>query len=63
MISSAAGTMPWPITVDTAVQAESMSRKIPRKVFTSSGRGKSRTTILVAMPKVPSEPVNTPRRS
>ena len=32
-------------------------------VFTAAGLRRMRTTILVAMPKVPSEPTNTPARS
>ena len=63
IISRAAGTIPRPMMAETAEQADSMSGKIPRKVFTISGSGNKRTVILVAMPKVPSEPTNTPRRS
>ena len=63
IISSAAGTMPCPMTADTAVHAASISENIPRKVRTDSGSGSSRTSILVAIPKVPSEPTKAPRRS
>src|SRR5438093_162575 len=37
--------------------------KTARTVFTACGFLRMRTTILVAMPKVPSEPTNTPARS
>ena len=44
--------MPCPMTADTAVAAESTSGKMPKNVRTDSGTGRSRTAILVAMPKV-----------
>ena len=63
IISSAAGTIPRPMMAETAEQADSMSGKMPRKVFTISGSSSKRTVILVARPKVPSEPTKTPRRA
>ena len=63
IISKAAGTMPWPMTAETAVQAESTSGNTAMKVLTASGSGRRRTVIRVATPNIPSEPVKTPRRS
>ena len=63
IISMAAGTMPRPMTADTALHADLTSGNTPSRVVTDSGTGSRRTAIFVAMPKVPSEPTNTPRRS
>ena len=43
---------PWPVVSNAA-----------SRVVTACGTGVSRTTILVTMPSVPSDPVNAPIRS
>ena len=48
---------------ETARLARSTESKIASSVATVSGAGVSRTTIFVARPSVPSEPMNAPRRS
>ena len=48
---------------ETAEQADSISGKTPKNVLTSSGNGRSRTVIFVAIPKVPSDPINVPLKS
>ena len=48
---------------DTAADACSMRSKTASTVFTAWGFLRMRTTILVAIPNVPSEPTNTPARS
>ncbi len=63
IISTAAGTSPRATMADTAAEASSIRSKMARTVFTAGGRRRMRTTILVAMPKVPSEPTKTPTRS
>jgi hypothetical protein len=55
--------MPWPITAETAWLAVSMVGKAAINVTTDSGRGSSLTRIRVMVPRVPSEPTMTPRRS
>ncbi len=63
MISIAVAMMPCPIKSDTTLQASSIVSNTARRVFTASGFGSSRTTTLVTMPSVPSEPTITPVRS
>ena len=48
---------------ETARPASSMRSKIPSRVRTPSGTGRSPTSISVAIPKQPSEPTNRPTRS
>ena len=48
---------------ETAAEAWSTSSKTASTVFTAWGFFRMRTTILVAMPKVPSEPTKRPARS
>jgi hypothetical protein len=47
----------------TAAPASSRVLKIPRRVRTPSGRGRSATSISAAIPKHPSEPTKSPTRS
>ena len=63
IISMAAGMMPRPMMPETVALASAIVSKTSSMVFTASGRFSSRTTILVTIPKVPSEPTNTPVRS
>ena len=62
-ISMATGMMPRAMIPETALLASSMVRKTASRVFTASGCGRSRTVTSVQIPRVPSEPTNTPRRS
>jgi len=48
---------------DTAAEAWSIASKTASTVLTACGFLRMRTTIRVAMPKVPSEPTKTPARS
>ena len=48
---------------ETAAEAWSTWSKTASTVFTAWGFFRMRTTILVAMPKVPSEPTKRPVRS
>ena len=48
---------------ETARLASSMSLNGATRVLTASGSGVSLTMILVATPRVPSEPMKRPRRS
>ena len=48
---------------ETAAEAWSTSPKTARTVLTACGFLRMRTTIVVAMPNVPSEPTKTPARS
>ncbi len=54
---------PRAMIADTASEAWSTSPKTASTVFTASGLRRMRTAILVAMPKVPSEPTKRPTRS
>ncbi len=63
IISMAAGRMPALMMADTAAPPAPIVLNAASSVVTASGIGVSRTTILVAMPRVPSEPVNAPIRS
>jgi len=63
IISSAAGTIPAAITADTPSPAARRLLKSASMVRTARGSGVSRTVMLVAMPKLPSEPTNRPTRS
>ncbi len=63
IISIAAGTMPAPMIAETACPPCSMLSNAASTVVTASGARQSRTVILVAMPSVPSEPMNAPSRS
>ena len=60
---SAAGTMPAPMMSLMVLVASSTVSKTPSSVRYASGLRVMRTQILVAMPKVPSEPTMTPVRS
>jgi hypothetical protein len=55
--------MPEPMIADTAAPPAPMVVNAASSVVTASGIGVSLTTIFVAMPRVPSEPVNAPTRS
>lgn len=59
----AAGTTPAAMIADTACPPASMPVKAASRVVTASGARDSRTVILLAMPSVPSEPMNAPSRS
>jgi hypothetical protein len=63
MISAAAGRMPAAMISLTAAPAWSTRLKAAINVSTVSGRFVMRSVIFVAMPRVPSEPTNTPHRS
>jgi hypothetical protein len=63
IISIAAGTSPRAMISDTACEAWATTSKTARTVFTAWGFLRMRTTIFVAMPKVPSEPTKMPGRS
>ncbi len=63
IISIAAGTRPRAMIADTAADARSIWSNTASTVLTACGFFKMRTTILVAMPKVPSEPTKRPARS
>ena len=63
IISNADGTMPAPMMSETACDASSRDLKAANSVTTDSGTFISRTATLVTIPKVPSEPMNAPRRS
>src|SRR6266536_3480138 len=63
IISSAAGTMPEAMMAETASPAVLSAVKSARSVRTARGNAVRRTVILVAMPKLPSEPTNKPTRS
>ena len=59
----AAGMSPRAMMADTASEAWSISSNTASTVRTAWGCLRMRTTILVAMPKVPSEPTKRPTRS
>ena len=63
IISTAAGTMPAATMSLTTSPASRTESKSASRVRTVSGTGSSRTVISQTMPSVPSEPMNTPRRS
>ena len=63
MISIPAGRIPAAVTSRTASPAASMLVKSASSTATASGCLSKRKVIAVAMPKVPSLPMNTPRRS
>ncbi len=63
IISMAAGTIPAPMISDTAVPPALVDSNAASRVRTISGSGVSLTTTLVAMPSVPSDPMNAPSRS
>ena len=48
---------------ETAAEACSIRSKAASTVFTACGLRRSRTTIFVAMPNVPSDPTKMPGRS
>ena len=48
---------------DTAAEALDTASKTASTVFTACGFLRMRTTTLVAIPNVPSEPTKTPARS
>ena len=59
----AAGTMPSAITAPTVAAAASTSLNASSIVATLGGLRVRRTATRVAMPNMPSEPTNAPRRS
>ena len=63
MASIAAGTIPSAITALTVSAAARIVGNEIRIVFTASGFAVRRTAIFVAIPRVPSLPMNAPRRS
>ena len=63
IISTAAGTIPAATMSLTTSPAAATDGKSASSVRTDSGVRSSRTVIFVVMPRVPSEPRNTPRRS
>ena len=63
IISIAPGRMPELMMADTAAPPAPIVVKAASSVVTASGTGVSLTMILVAMPRVPSEPVKAPMRS
>ena len=63
IISTAAGTIPAATMSLTTSPAAATDGKSASSVRTDSGVRSSRTVTFVAMPSVPSEPRNTPRRS
>ena len=63
MISAAAGVRPAAMMALTAAPASSMVPNAASTVTTSCGLRSRRTATLVAMPRVPSAPTNTPTRS
>jgi hypothetical protein len=63
IISMAAGMSPLAITAETASEACSIESKTASTVLTACDCLRMRTTILVAMPKVPSEPTKRPAMS
>ncbi|MNY07098.1 hypothetical protein D3C86_1398860 [compost metagenome] len=63
IISRAAGRTPAAMRALTASEAASTVSKTASMVRTPGGIGTRRTTAWVTIPKVPSEPTITPRRS
>src|SRR5579875_2258823 len=63
IISIAPGRMPEAMIADTAAPPAPIVVNAASRVVTASGSLVSLTTILVAMPSVPSDPVNAPTRS
>ena len=63
IISKAAGNTPAAMIAETARLARSTSVKSASRVRAAGGIGESLTVASVAIPNVPSEPTNTPRRS
>ena len=63
IISIAAGTMPAAMIAETAAPPSPVVPNPASSVVTAAGILVSRTMILVAMPIVPSDPVNAPSRS
>ena len=63
IISIAPGTMPSDTMADTTSPASEVESKNATSVRTAWGTGTTRSVILVATPRVPSEPTNAPTRS
>ena len=63
MISIPAGSTPAPVMLRTASPAASIEGKSASSTATLAGVRSSRRVMAVAMPRVPSLPMNTPRRS
>ena len=63
IISMPAGNTPAPVIWRTASPAAAIEAKSASNTATLAGAGSSRRVIAVAIPKVPSLPINTPRRS
>ncbi|OGT95427.1 MAG: hypothetical protein A2083_09710 [Gemmatimonadetes bacterium GWC2_71_9] len=63
IISIAAGTIPAAMTRVTASPAARSAAKSASSVHTLGGTGTRRTVISVAMPNIPSLPMNRPTRS
>ena len=59
----AAGTIPAPMMSETDCEASSSERNAANMVNTASGLRIKRTATFVTIPRVPSEPMNAPRRS
>ena len=63
IISIPAGNTPAAVTAVTASPAASIEAKSASSTATLSGSRSSRRVTAVVMPRVPSLPMNTPRRS
>ena len=63
IISRPAGSSPSSVIRRTASAAASIEVKSASSTATLSGAGNRRRVMAVAMPRVPSLPMNTPRRS
>ena len=63
IISSAAGITPAAMIAETAWLASFTSRNSARSVRTAGGDWANLSVASVAMPNVPSEPMNVPSRS